>query len=139
MMRIVRQFAFVLGLAFLLAVLITTCISLSMGYDFVPIRQLAYDLILALFIALVQLLWIGTETDNKAYLRRSILNFTILLVGYTVLMALFGWLPPVGWPLVVCYAGFIGFYAAFWVFFWKRNRKRREQLNEKLKEIQKEM
>lgn len=139
MNRVVKQFAVVLVAAFFLAVVISTCISLGMGNDSVPVRELVNDFILALFIALVQLLWIGTEADNKLYVRRSIMNFAVLLAGYTMLMAWFGWLPPIGWPIVVCYAGFIAVYAAIWVFFWKRNKKKREQYNEKLKEVQKEL
>ena len=81
------------------------------GAEALPLKELRNDVLLAVFIGLVQLIWIGSDQNNRTYLIRTIIHFIILITGCTLLMVWFGWLPPSQW-LAIYYAGFIAAYIA---------------------------
>lgn len=133
------SFLFIFCSALTLAVVITTLISIfGYGGGMIPIEQIGYDFILATFIACVQMIWIGSEKDSPGKrIRRSIIHFAILIGGSTILMSLFGWLPPLGWPMLVYFGSFVGMYIVIWIVIWKINVKKANEYNEKLDEYKK--
>ncbi|WP_162270190.1 DUF3021 domain-containing protein [Christensenella timonensis] len=122
--------------ALLVALLISTCITLVLGYDALPLSELRNDVIFGLFIGLVQLIWVGSDRNNKTYLIRTILHFVVLLTGCTLLMVWFGWLPPSEW-LAFYYIGFIAAYVLIWAICYQVNKKHWRKMNEKLEAYKK--
>ncbi len=133
------SFLFIFCSALTLAVVITTLIAiLGYGGGMIPIEQIGYDFILATFIACVQMIWIGSEKDSvKKRLWRSIIHFSVLIIGNIILMSLFGWLPPLGWPMFLYFASFIGIYIAISIGIWRVQKKKIVEYNEKLDEYKK--
>lgn len=136
MKKNIGMFFSVFVIAFLMALFITTCITIGSGYDAVPLGEMRNDLLFALFIACVQLIWIGSDKGNKTYIARTIIHFVLLLTGCTLLMVWFGWLPP-GPLLATYYAGFIAIYVVIWIVFWRINKKKWKDMNEKLAQFKK--
>ena len=130
-------FAAVLVTAFLIALTISMVITITLGADALPLKELRNDLFLGLFIACVQLIWVGSDKSNRTYIVRTIVHFIILITGCTLLIIWFGWLPPSEW-IVWYYAGFIAFYIIIWLVCWNVNRKKWKAMNEKLQEFKRE-
>ncbi len=122
--------------AFLVALFISTCITVALGYDALLLSELRNDLVLGLFIALVQMIWIGSDRSNKTYIARTIIHFVVLLTGCTLLMMWFGWLPPSPW-IVTYYLVFIALYIVIWIISWRINQKKWKDMNERLAEFKK--
>ncbi len=131
------MFLSVFAAAFLIALTITTCIAVAMGADAVPLIELRNDFIMAIFIAAVQMIWAGSDRDNRTYIIRTIVHVAVLLTGCTLLMVWFGWLPPSKW-IFFYYAGFLVSYLIIWVIFWRANKKKWAEMNQKLQEYQQE-
>ncbi|WP_066684105.1 DUF3021 domain-containing protein [Christensenella intestinihominis] len=123
--------------AFLIALAISTVIAIALGVDALPLVELRNDFLFGLFIACVQLIWIGSDRNNKTYIMRTIVHFVILLTGCTLLMLWFGWLPPSGW-VAIYYAGFIAAYIVIWLVCWNINRKKWKAMNERLREFKRD-
>ena len=123
-------------IAFLIALFISTCIAMILGADALPLGELRKDLILGLFIGLVQMIWIGSDKGNKTYLIRTAVHFVILLTGCTLLMIWFGWLQPGQW-IATYYVSFIITYIIIWVVFFRINKKKWQAMNKKLDEYKK--
>lgn len=134
--KVVGMFFTVLAIAFLIALFISTCITLGIGQDALPVMEIRNDLIFAVFIALVQLIWIGSDSSNKTYIMRTVFHFIILLTGCTLLMMWFGWLPPTPY-LLSYYISFIVAYIIIWLMFWRINKKKWKDMNEKLEAFKK--
>ncbi|MEA4854564.1 MAG: DUF3021 domain-containing protein [Christensenella sp.] len=126
----------VLGTAFVIALMITVIITVSLGQSAVPLTEIRNDVILAVVIACVQLIWVGSDKNNKTYIIRTIVHFVILLTGCTLLMLWFGWLPP-GTYLLSYYVIFIVVYIVLWIVFWMANKKKWSKMNQKLDEYKK--
>lgn len=136
MKKAIRLFVTVLITAFLIALTISTVITCALGWDAVPIVEIRNDLLLALFIACVQLLWVGSDKNNKTYIIRTVIHFAVLMTGCTLLMVWFGWLPWGNW-LALYYVTFTALYAVIWLIIWNLNRKKWKVLNRKLEEYKK--
>lgn len=136
MKKNISLFVTVFVTAFLIALFISTCITVAIGGDAVPVIEIRNDLIFGLFIACVQLIWIGSDSSNKTYIARTIIHFVVLLTGCTLLMMWFGWLPPSPW-IVSYYIGFIVAYVVIWLIFWRINKKKWKDMNEKLEAFKK--
>lgn len=126
-----KLFFIVFCAAFLVALFISTCITLMLGHDALLLSELRNDAIFALFIGLVQMIWIGSDRNNKTYLIRTIVHFIVLLTGCTLLMIWFGWLPP-GNLVITYYVGFVAAYIVLWVIFYHANKRKWKEMNEKL-------
>lgn len=127
----------VFATVFLMALMISSCIAIAIGSDTLPLIEIRNDLIFAAFIACVQLIWTGSDRNNRTYIIRTIVHFVILITGCTLLMLWFGWLPPGGY-IFTYYAGFIGAYIVIWLIFWRVNKRKWSEMNRKLKEYQKD-
>ena len=127
----------VFAIAFLIALFISSCIVVIIGSDALPLVELRNDLIFAVFIACVQLIWAESDKNNKTYIIRTIVHFIILITGCTLLMLWFGWLPP-GNYIFTYYIGFIAAYIVIWLIFWRINKRKWSEINRKLKEYQKD-
>ena len=131
------MFFCVLMSAFIAALVITVAIAFGIGADGVPFVELRNDAIFALFIACVQMIWVGSDRSNKIYLIRTIIHFVALITGCTLLMVWFGWLPP-GSYLLTYYVGFIVTYIVIWLIWWRIYRKKWARMNQKLDEYKKD-
>lgn len=127
----------VFATAFLIALMISSCIAIAIGSDALPLIEIRNDLIFAAFIACVQLIWAGSDRNNRTYIIRTIVHFVILITGCTLLMLWFGWLPP-GDYIFTYYAVFIVAYIVIWLIFWRVNKRKWSEMNRKLKEYQKD-
>lgn len=130
---VISLFFTVFSIAFLIAVTISTIIAVMIGAEALPLKELRNDVLLAVFIGLVQLIWIGSDQNNRTYLTRTIIHFIILITGCTLLMIWFGWLPPSQW-LAIYYAGFVAAYIVIWIAFFRINKKKWQAMNAKLDE-----
>lgn len=129
-----RMFITVLVTAFLIALTISTMIAIAEGAVALPLTELRNDLFLGLFIACVQLIWVGSDKSNKTYIVRTIIHFIVLITGCTLLMIWFGWLPPNEW-IVSYYILFIAAYIIIWFVCWNVNRKKWRDMNRRLEEF----
>lgn len=129
-----RLFITVLVTAFLIALTISTMIAIAEGAAALPLTELRNDLFLGLFIACVQLIWVGSDKSNKTYIVRTIIHFIVLITGCTLLMIWFGWLPPNEW-IVSYYTLFIAAYIIIWLICWNVNRKKWKDMNRRLEEF----
>lgn len=134
MKKIFSLFFTVFAIAFLIALAISAIIAVALGAESLPLAELRNGFVLALFIACVQLIWVGSDKSNKTYIIRTIVHFIVLITGCTLLMIWFGWLPPSEW-IVLYYAGFIGAYIFIWLVCWNINRKKWKDMNRRLEEF----
>ena len=57
----------VLSIAFLIAVTMSTIIAVMIGAEALPLKELRNDVLLAVFIGLVQLIWIGSVSYTHLF------------------------------------------------------------------------
>ncbi|MEF9989075.1 MAG: DUF3021 domain-containing protein [Christensenellaceae bacterium] len=134
MKKIITAFVWVFLSASLLAVVTSAIISTALGFDMVPIAEIIKDFILGAVIAAIQLIWIGSEKDNKAYTMRSVIHFAALLPALIVMLYLFGWLPMGVSQFILFLIIFVAIYLVIWIIMYRQNKKLCKQFNKKLDE-----
>ncbi len=129
--QIAGMFFTVFAAAFFASLALAVGFTIALGYDALLLKELGKCFVFGGVIAFLQLVWIGSDVNNKTYMIRTVIHFVLLLTSCTLLMMWFGWLPPSAY-LVSYYFLFIVIYIVIWLVFLRINKKKWKEMNEKL-------